>query len=70
MNCDALSLSGERLGIFSKILLILQSFNDSTQTYETSQEDIYNIFLQQASLESTVTQGSLNPVTSSRRPTL
>ena len=61
MNCDALSVSGERLGIFSQILVILQTWSDATQTYSTSQEDIYNIFLQQSRLESTVTAASTNP---------
>ena len=44
MNQDALSLTGLRLGIFSQILLILQEFDEASQTYDTRQEDIYNIF--------------------------
>ena len=65
MNQDALSLTGLRLGIFSQIYLILQEFDESSQTYDTKQEDIYNIFLEASRLEAQVTESSHNPVTSS-----
>ena len=64
MNQDALSLTGLRLGIFSQILLILQEFDEASQTYDTRQEDIYNIFLEASRLEAQVTETSGNPVTS------
>ena len=64
MNQDALSLTGLRLGIFSQILLVLQTFDESSQTYDTRQEDIYNIFLEASRLEAQVTESSANPVTS------
>ena len=56
MNQDALSLTGLRLGIFSQILLILQEFDEASQTYDTRQEDIYNIFLESSRLEAQVTE--------------
>ena len=64
MNQDALSLTGLRLGIFSQILLILQEFDEASQTYDTRQEDIYNIFLESSRLEAQVAETSTNPVTS------
>ena len=64
MNQDALSLTGLRLGIFSQILLILQEFDEASQTYDTRQEDIYNIFLESSRLETQMTETSGNPVTS------
>ena len=65
MNQDALSLTGLRLGVFSQILLILEKFDEASQTYDTSQEDIYSIFLEASRLEAQVTESSANPVTSS-----
>ena len=54
MNQDALSLTGLRVGIFSQIYLILQQFDENSQTYDTRQEDIYNIFLEASRLEDVV----------------
>ena len=56
--------SASRLGVFSQILLILQTFDETTQTYDTRQEDIYNIFLEKNKLETAITQNSQNPATS------
>ena len=64
MNQDALSLTGLRVGVFSQILLVLTEFDESSQTYDTRQEDIVNIFLRAAQLEAQVTESSGNPVTS------
>ena len=64
MNQDALSLTGLRLGVFSQILLILERFDEASQTYDTRQEDIYQIFLEASRLEAQVTESSANPVTS------
>ena len=64
MNQGALSLTGLRVGIFSQILLVLTEFDESSQTYNTRQEDIVNIFLRAAQLEAQVTESSGNPVTS------
>ena len=64
MNQDALSLTGLRLGIFSQIMLILHESDAASQTYDTRQEDIYNIFLEAGRLEAQVTETSGNPVTS------
>ena len=58
MNQDALSLTGLRVGIFSQILLVLSEFDETSQTYDTRQEDIVNIFLRAAQLEAQVTESS------------
>ena len=60
---DALSVSGERLVVASKTLLVLQEFNESTQTYATSQADICTIFLLVSALQSAVDAASTDPVT-------
>ena len=65
MNQDALSLTGLRLGVFSQILLVLQHFDENSQSWDTRQDDIYNIFLEASRLEGQVTEASVNPVTSS-----
>ena len=42
---DALSLSGLRLGLFSQVVLQHETFDGATQTYQTTQDDIMNLFL-------------------------
>ena len=67
MNQDALSLTGLRLGMFSQILLILQEFDEASQTYDTRQEDIYNIFLESSRLEAQVTETRSTRIKPGRR---
>ena len=61
MNCEALSLSGERVGIFSKLYLLLQTLNESTQEYDTSLEDVYGLFILASNLLQAFDEGSSNP---------
>ena len=60
---DALSVSGERLVVASKILLVLQECNENTQAYATTIEDIFTIFLLVSALQSAVDPASTDPVT-------
>ena len=64
MNCDALSITGERLVVASKILLLLQTFDETSQTYATSQSDIFSIFLLISAVKSIVDSTSTDPVSS------
>lgn len=62
MNCEALSLSGERAIIASSIQLLLQTWNDSQQAYDTTLEDIYQLFILSSSLLQTLDASSASPV--------
>ncbi len=61
---DALSVSGERLVVASNTLLILQTCDESTQTYATTLEDIFTILLLVSALQSAVDPASNDPVSS------
>ncbi len=61
---DALSVSGERLVVASKIMLVLREFNEATQTYATTLEDIFDIFLLVSAIQSTVDPASSDPASS------
>ena len=64
MNCDALSLSGERTVIANRILLLLQTLNESTQEYDTTLEDIYSLFILASSLLQSLDSSSTAPISS------
>ena len=63
MNCDTLSLSGERNVFATAIFLLLQTQNPTSGEWNTSLENIYDIFLERTNLETTLTESSSNPVT-------
>ena len=65
MNCDSLSLSGERNVFASAIFLILQTLSPTTGQYDTTLENIYDIFLQAANLLQTLDENSQHPVSAS-----
>ena len=58
MNCDALSLSGERTVVANRIYLLLQTLNESTQAYDSTLEDIYELFILTSSLLQTLDASS------------
>ncbi len=64
MNCDSLSLSGERNVFASSIYLLLQTLSPSTGEYDTSLTNIYDIFLKVSDLLTTLDENSSHPVSS------
>ena len=58
---DALSLSGEKRGLFSELFLILQTWSDETQSYETSLQNVYDLFIKQSDLKQVLEASSLYP---------
>ena len=65
MNCDSLSLSGERNVFATAIFLILQTLSPTTGQYDTSLENVYDIFLQAANLLQILDKNSQHPVSAS-----
>ena len=61
MNCDALSLTGERNVIATSIHLLRQVMNDNTGLFDTTLEDIDVIFLQTINLLATFDETSTHP---------
>ena len=61
MNCDALSLTGERAVVASSIHLLRQIMNDTTGTFDTTLEDIDVIFLHTRDLLATFDETSNQP---------
>ena len=59
---DALSLSGEKRGLFSELFLILQTWSDETQSYETSLQNVYDLFIKQSDLKQVLEASDPNPV--------
>jgi hypothetical protein len=59
---EALTLSGERRGVFSTLFLVRDDFNEQTQTYDTRLENIFETFLHTADLLQTFDATSENPV--------
>ena len=58
------SLTGERVGLFSRLLLRIDTFDEATQDYNSEIKDIFQIFLQSIDILSTVLESD-KPVTSS-----
>ena len=65
MNCESLSLTGEKSIIASSIHLLRQAINDETGTLETFLEDIDSIFIQTKNLLATFDENSSHPVSAS-----
>ena len=59
---QALSLSGEKRGVFSELFLILQTWSDETQSYETSLENVYDLFIKKSNLKQVLDASSPHPV--------
>ena len=62
MDCDALSLTGEKRVIATSIHLLKQTLNDTGQ-YDTTLENIYNLFLQVENLLQNFDASSEHPAT-------
>ena len=65
MNCDALSISGEKAIIATSIHLLRQIINDNTGTFDTTLENIDAIYLHTKSLLATFDETSNQPVSAS-----
>ena len=62
MNCDSLNISGERNVFATAIYLLLQTQSPTTGEWDTSLQNIYDIFLQQANLLQALDPDSAHPV--------
>ena len=59
---DALSLSRLRIGLFSQVVLQHETFDGATQTYQTTQDDIKNLFLLLADIQGQMDETSSFPM--------